>query len=62
MLSGLTVIHGVPAGGQTLKVWRPYLRAPASTLAQPVQIPRDGVVEVAVTGDVRAPPERHQAY
>jgi plastocyanin len=59
---GMAVIHGVPAGAQTLKIWRPYLKAQRNTLTQPVAAPRDGVVDVAVTADVRPPPEHHQMY
>jgi hypothetical protein len=59
---GMAVIHGVPAGSQTLKIWRPYLKAPRNTLTQQVAAPKDGTVLAAVTADVRSPPEHHQAY
>jgi hypothetical protein len=59
---GQAVIRNVPAGAQTLKVWRPYLKAPRNTLTQPVASPREGVVQVTVLADVRPPPEHHQAY
>jgi plastocyanin len=59
---GVAVLHGVPAGPQTVKVWRPYLKAPGNTLSQAVQVPRDGAAELTVTGEVHAPAEHHEAY
>ncbi len=60
--NGLAVIHDVPPGAQTLKLWRPYLRAPNNALTQAVQVPRDGAVKLNLVGDVRAPPMRHSMY
>ncbi len=59
---GVAVLHGVPAGGQMVKVWRAFMKAPGATQSLSVQVPRDGEVRLAVTADVRAPPMNHQMY
>jgi plastocyanin len=59
---GLVVLHGAPPGPQTLKLWRPYLHAPGNTLAQTVQVPREGSIRVVLTTEVHAPPEHHRMY
>jgi hypothetical protein len=59
---GVAVIHDIPAGSQSVSVWRPYLRAPGNALSQTVDIPRDGAAHLTLTGDVRPPPMRHQMY
>jgi plastocyanin len=41
--SGHAVIANVPAGGATLKVWSPQVRAPGNLLAQPVTIGAAGL-------------------
>ena len=60
--AGRAVIHGVPAGSQTVRVWHPYLRAAGNALTQTVAVPREGAASAAVTAEVRAPPERHRMY
>jgi plastocyanin len=59
---GVAVIHGAPAGAQTVTVWRPYLRAAGNQLSQTVQIPREGAARITVAADVRAPPMTHPMY
>jgi plastocyanin len=59
---GLATLRDVPAGTQTLSVWRPYLHAPGNVLRQTAQIPRLGAARVALVADVRAPPPMHQMY
>jgi hypothetical protein len=60
--SGQAVIHGVPAGAQSLQVWHPYLRTPGNAIALTVTVPRDGVVRQVVTGELRVPPEQRRMY
>jgi len=59
---GVALIHGVPAGAQSVNLWRPYLHAPANRLVQTARVPRDGAVRLTFTGEVRAPPEHHRMY
>jgi plastocyanin len=59
---GVAVVHGVPTGTQTVKVWRAFMKAPGNAQSLPVQVPRDGIVRLAVTADVRSPPMMHQMY
>lgn len=59
---GVAVLHDVPAGAQSLKVWRPYLHAPGNALGQTVQVPRDGEAKVSLVAEVHAPPMHHQMY
>jgi plastocyanin len=60
--AGQAVIHGVPAGAVTVKVWHPYLRAPGNTLSSPANAPAEGAVRLNFTGELRAPPDHHQMY
>jgi plastocyanin len=59
---GVAVLHGVPTGAQTVKVWRAFMKGPANAQSLPVQVPREGVARLAVTADVRSPPMMHQMY
>ena len=59
--AGQALIHGVPAGTQTVHLWHPYLRAPGNQLAVAVAVGA-GEARAQFTGDLRAPPERHRMY
>jgi plastocyanin len=59
---GLATLHDVPAGTQTLSVWRPYLHAPGNALRQTTQVPRAGAARLSIVADVRAPPPMRQMY
>ena len=59
---GVAVLHGVPAGAQVVKVWRAYMKGVGNMQSVVVQVPREGVVQLAVTADVRSPPMTHQMY
>ncbi len=58
---GQARIAGLPAGAATVRVWRPYLKAPSNAVSQVVQIPAAGA-HWEVTADVRPPPDRQGAY
>src|SRR5580658_2512669 len=57
---GQALIHGVPAGPQSVRVWQPYLRAPGNALTLAVVTPKDGVVRAVATGELRAPAEQRR--
>lgn len=59
--SGVAVLRGVPAGSATLRVWRPYLRAPGNELTRTISV-HDGSNAEAATADLRAPPAHRGAY
>ena len=59
---GLARISGLPPGAQTVKVWRPYLKAPGNTLSLVTQIPANGLGHAAFSADVRPPPAHASAY
>ena len=59
---GEVVLHGLPAGGGVLKVWHPYLKAPANELSNTLSLPQGGLVQRAETADVRSPPIRRNSY
>jgi hypothetical protein len=52
----------VPAGAQPLRVWHPYLRTPGNAIALTVNVPRDGAVRQALTGELRVPLEQRRMY
>src|SRR5438034_2124211 len=51
--AGQAVIHGAPAGAVSLRVWHPYLKAPANTLAASATVPPAGTGHATVTADLR---------
>jgi plastocyanin len=58
---GVAVLHNVPAGGATLRVWHPYLRAAGNVMQRAVTITAaDGQERFDVR--LRAPPDRSSAY
>ena len=59
--TGSVVLHGLPVGPATLRVWHPYMRAPDNETARQVVVRDAGSVET-VSVEVRAPPVRHGAY
>jgi plastocyanin len=59
---GLATLHDLPAGTQTVSLWRPYLHAPGNTLRQATQIQRQGASHLAFVADVRTPPPMRQMY
>ncbi len=60
--TGQAVIHGVPAGVQTVRVWHPYLRTPGNAVSLAVSVPASGVARGAVTGELRTPTRASGAY
>lgn len=59
---GQVTLHGLPAGPGVVKIWHPYLKAGGNEVADPVVVPRDGVLRRAETADVRTPPPRRNTY
>lgn len=57
--SGTVTLHGLPAGTATLKLWRPYLRAPGNEVARMVSL---GHGTEVFSVDVRQPPAMHGMY
>jgi plastocyanin len=60
--SGQAVLHGVPAGPQSLHVWHPYLTAPDNMFVVSINVPKDGVAHEQLNGQLRAPLERRRMY
>ncbi len=60
--AGQAVLHGVPAGTVTLRVWHPYQKGPGNEIVRPLTVPKDGVVRETVAMDVHSPPMRPSAY
>ena len=54
--SGIAVLHEVPAGAATLRVWHPYLKAPNNEIAKPVVSPAQGTIHETMAIDVRPSP------
>jgi plastocyanin len=59
---GVARIAGAPAGAQPVRIWRPFLKAPGATLTQTVQIPAAGEARLAITADLRPPPDHMGMY
>ena len=60
--SGRVTLRDLPAGDAVVKVWHPYLKAPANEMRLDATLPADGVVTREVRGDLRTPPMRMSAY
>jgi hypothetical protein len=58
---GVAVLHGAPAGGATLRIWHPYLRAPDNEQSRTISVSEGGYSQAA-TVEVRQPAVRHGAY
>ena len=59
---GVAVVHDIPAGDATLRVWRPYLKAPNNEIARPVALPRSGDAAESVVVELHPPPAMHAMY
>lgn len=53
--SGRVVVHDLPAGPATVRVWQPYLRAPGNELSAEVATPAAGAVQRDFTAVILAP-------
>lgn len=60
--AGQAVIHNAPPGRAAMRVWHPYLRAPANMVASGVVVPAEGTVHATVTAPVGKPPARRSMY
>ena len=59
--SGEVVLHGLPAGQATVRVWHPYLRGPANEVSRQLTL-RDGAPAAAFAVELRKPPVRRGSY
>lgn len=53
--NGLATLRGLPAGGATVRIWHPYLRAPKNEVSRTITAPGSGVIRETVKVDIRAP-------
>ena len=53
--SGRVVVHDVPAGPVTVRVWQPYLRGPDNEVSFGLTVPRTGGVEHDVFASLNPP-------
>ncbi len=57
---GRVVLHGAPAGAVKLRVWHPYLRAPANQVV--LAAPAGGDVSLPVSVKLRRPAPMQHDY
>lgn len=50
---GVAQLSGLPSGKATVKIWHPYLRAPANELSRPVVLAAAGAVRQTVAVELR---------
>jgi plastocyanin len=60
--AGVAVIHNLPAGAATLKLWHPYLKAPNNEVSRAIAVPAAGESSEAFTADVRPAPAMGPMY
>lgn len=60
--SGRLTLRGLPAGGATLILWHPYMKAPGGELKEQVTAPASGRFERAYTVTLRTPAMRFNDY
>jgi plastocyanin len=59
---GGAVVRDLPAGGATVVVWHPHLKAPDGEVTRRVTIPASGAARLAVTGDLKPSRLRRSGY
>ena len=59
--SGQVVLHGLPSGAATVRVWHPYLKGPDNEVVRQVVL-RDGPAVETFSAELRKPPVRHSTY
>ena len=59
---GRAVIRDLPAGGVTIRLWHPYLKAPQNELREQATIPASGSVDRQLTGELRPSPTSAPAF
>ncbi len=57
---GQAVLHDLPAGAATMRVWHPYMKTAGNEVVRPIAM--HGADHEAVTAEVRNPPERAGGY
>jgi plastocyanin len=60
--NGLAQLRDLPAGGASLHVWRPYLKAPNNEIARTVTLPRAGSATETVGVELHPPPPMQAMY
>jgi plastocyanin len=59
--NGVAELHSLPAGAATVHIWHPYFKAPGNETTRPVTLGAAGT-RLALSVDLRTPPERRQTY
>lgn len=59
---GRALLRDLPAGGATVTVWHPHLKAPNAELTRRVAIPATGALRLAMTGDLKPSRLRRSGY
>ena len=57
---GQAVLHDLPPGAATMRVWHPYMKTAGNEVMRPIAL--RGADHEAVTAEVRNPPERAGGY
>ena len=60
--SGEAVVHGLPPGGATVRIWHPYAKVAKNEIERRMTLPRDVPLREAISFDLRVPPERRGGY
>lgn len=60
--SGQARIGDLPAGGATVTVWHPSLKAPQSEIAQRVTLPATGALRLSLSGELKPQRLRREGY
>ena len=53
--NGQLIIHGLPPGPATLRLWRPYMKTPGNEIAKPITVPAAGQLTETFAVDVHPP-------
>ena len=53
--AGALMIHGLPAGGATLHLWRPYMKAPNNEITKALTLPASGQIGESFAVEVHPP-------
>ncbi len=60
--SGHAVLHGLPVGRATIRVWHPYMKSPNGEQKLDLAIPRTGSIAQSFTAELRTPAMRMPGY
>jgi plastocyanin len=60
--NGEAVLHDLPPGQATMRVWHPYMKPHGAEVVRAITLAKSGGDREAVTAEVRNPPERVGGY